>query len=335
MYWGHAILAFTTIADSSTNSNSLSSTVTTAAFTVGGAIVGAACSYVVALLLDRRNPHKQLSWDASTDRSMLSVSSDIRDNVSIAYKGKNVSDLVAVKCRITNTGNTVIKQERVRFAFPDGSKILEADFFPQPERELKASRIDLPDLKETERMFSVGQLEIGQEVSFEIMATGGSADEWKIYPSGEGDVEFVQRDVGRIKDDQVHVRPVVIIAALYLIIAAFIRGFEAADFFGQFAAEVGVLIDFALFIALLPHIIPMARISQRLIERWLSHPSPATSVTVNGDDAQLVTSGTVGTVRFDRPAGGLYTCNSGSRIQVSTYCQKGSKSLQLPPVRNA
>jgi hypothetical protein len=300
-YFSHLIAD---AASATPNISPPSDTVSKVAFAIGSAIIGAACSYVIALLLARRNPHKQLSWDASTDRSMLSVSSDIRDNVNISYKGENVSDLVAVKCRVANTGNTVIKEEQLRFAFRDGTRILEADFSPQPERELRAARVDLADLKPTERMFFIGQLEAGQEVSFEIMATGERVEEWSLHHSDEGNVEFRQRDANRIKDEEEHIRPTVIIAILFLAISAIMQAIEATDFFlNQFVAGIGVLIDLALAISLAPHVLPIARIIQRLVARWLLRPDATTSVTIQGGDARVVaSSGTVGTVRFGRDA---------------------------------
>lgn len=284
------------------NSSPPSDTASKVAFAIGSAIVGAACSYVVAVLLARRNPRKQLSWEATTDRSMLSVSSEIRDNVNITYKGADVNDLVAIKCRIINTGNSVVKDEKFRFAFPDGTKILEADFSPQPERELRASRVDLADLKETERMFLIGQLEAGQEVSFEIMATGAGAEEWGLHHAGEGDVEFRQRDANRIKDEQAHIRPTVIIVTLFLVTSTLIQAIESTDFFlNQYVAGIGVLIDLALAISLAPHIFPVARIIQQLVARWLVRPDPTTNVTIQGEDARVAaSSGPVRDVRFGR-----------------------------------
>jgi hypothetical protein len=292
------------IAAAATSNNPSSDTLNTVVFSVGSAILAAALSYVVAVLLARRNPHKQLSWEASTDRSLLAVSSEIRDNVNISYKGENISDLVAVKCRVTNTGNTVVKNEQLRFAFPDGTRILEADFAPQPQREFRASRVDLADLRDTERMFFVGQLEAGQEVSFELMATGPRAEEWRLYDSNEeGGVEFRQRDANRIKDEQEHVRPTVVIAILFLVTSTLIQAVEATDFFlNQFLAAIGVIVDLALAIALAPHVIPIAKIVQRLVTRSLVKSDPATNVTIQGENAHVVaSSGTVGSVHFRLP----------------------------------
>lgn len=153
-------------------------------------------------------------------------------------------------------------------------------------------------------MFSVGQLEAGQEVSFELMVSGPRAEEWGLHDSNEeGGVEFRQRDANRIKDEQEHVRPAIIIAVLFLVTSTLIQAIEATDFFfNQFLAAIAVVVDLALAIALTPHVIPIARIAQRLIARWLAKPDPATNVTIQGGNARVVaSSGTVGSVHFPDP----------------------------------
>jgi hypothetical protein len=302
MYIAHILVVHMAAATSSTDSPSSSDRLLSElAWVIGSAIIGGACTYVVSLLLARRNPRKQLSWDASTDRGLVAVSSTVRDNVKITYKGKDAGDLVAVRCRVTNTGNTVIKNEELRFAFPEETQIIEGGFSPQPERELRASRIESQDLKATEYMFSIGQLEVGQEVSFEFMATGQRAEDWKLHSFNEqGDVEFRQREAGRARDEQEHVRPVIVIATLFLITTTLIESVEQTDFFlNQFVASIGALIDLGLSIALIPHVLPVTRIVQRLVALWLHGPDPTTNVTIQGGDARVVaSSGTVGSVHF-------------------------------------
>jgi hypothetical protein len=268
---------------------------------IAAAVVGAACSYVFTRLNARHDPKRELSWEASTDRGLLAVSSDIRDNVSVSYKGESVSDLVAVRCRVSNTGNQVIKNEVLRFAFPEGTKILEANFAPQPERELRASQVESNELESYERSFCIGHLEAGQEVSFEFIAAGMNAEDWKVHSfNEEGGVAFRQREVNRITDEQEHVRPFVAIVILFFIVSTFTQAIEATGvFINEFVAAIGLLIDMALFIALTPHVIPITRIAQRLIARWLLKPDPTTNVTVLGGGARFVaSSGSVGSVAF-------------------------------------
>jgi hypothetical protein len=272
---------------------------------IGGIVLGAACSYAVMRLNARHDPRKQLSWEAATDRSLVSIRPEIRDNVSVTYKEENASNLVAIKCRVSNTGNQVIKDQRLRFAFPEGTRILEADSAPQPEPELMASRID-PDLaKPTDRIFLVGHLEAGQDVSFELVANGPHADKWTIHPFNEGgDVGFQQRDVNRIRDEQEHIVPFIVIAIGLIVIPITVQNLYIGDGITVFTSPIIFLIRLILIITLLPHILPVARLIRRMIAIQLAkpEPEPATTVTVEGGNPNFVaSSGNVQRIDFNVP----------------------------------
>lgn len=271
---------------------------------IGSAIIGAALTYPVLRLNARHDPRKQLSWESSTERGLVAVGSQIRDNVSISYKGELVSDLVAIRCRVSNTGNQVIKNQNLRFAFPVGTKILEADFAPAPEPELKASRISPEEQSPTDRSFLIGHIEASQEVSFQLIAAGPNAENWDIHPFNEnGGVDFQQREVRRIRDEQEHVGPFAIIVILFLGSLLLAQSLKAIGiFYFDVVSAVEFLVQLILFILLIPHIIPIARISRRLVARWLANAEPATNVTIQGGNPNVVaTSGTVGRVDFKVP----------------------------------
>jgi hypothetical protein len=273
---------------------------------LGGIVLGAVCSYIVMRLNARHDPRKQLSWEATTDRSLVSVRPEIRDNVSVLYKTEEASNLVAIKCRIINTGNQVVKNERLRFAFPDGTRIFEADFSPQPEPELKARRVDDSDhAKPTDRVFEIGHIEVAQEVSFELVADGPNADKWAIHPFNEdGDVGFQQRDVNRIRGEQEHVVPFVAISIGLLVVPLVISNLYIGDGITIFISPFMFLIRLALVIALLPHILPVARLIRRLVALQLAkpEPEPATRVTVeSGSPYFVASSGNVQRIDFHVP----------------------------------
>jgi hypothetical protein len=270
---------------------------------VAGGILGVIGSYITARLNARHDPRKQLSWDADMERGLVTVGSRIRNNVSVSYKGEPVGDLLAVKCRITNTGNQVVKDEIVRFAFADQTKILEADFASPPEPELKCSLIDLDATKPLERSFRLGHLEAGQEVAFEFIIAGPRADDWKIHSFNEaGNVLFRQRDVNRIKAEQEHVTPFSIIVIAIAAISLIAPSVEATGvFIFNDLWGVVLLIQLGLLMALTPHLLPVARLLRRLIDQWLIPPIPTTNVVVEGGNPSFVaSSGTLnGDVRME------------------------------------
>jgi hypothetical protein len=207
---------------------------------------------------------------------------------------------VAIRCRVVNTGNQLIRDENLRFSFPEETTILEAGFAPAPEPELRCSEAPADPSKPTERSFLVGHLEVGQEVSFEFMAAGPRAENWKVHPFNEaGGVEFQQREVTRIKDEQEHVRPFAVIATSLIIFSILIQSLEATGLFiYDFVASVGLLGQLILAVMLIPHIMPMARLLHRLISRWLTLPAPATTVTIQGGNPHFVAASSIQASRF-------------------------------------
>jgi hypothetical protein len=272
---------------------------------VAGAVLGIIGSYITARLNARHDPRKQLSWDAHTERGLVAVGSRIRNNVSVSYKGEQIGDLVAVKCRIANTGNQVVKDEQIRFAFAEQTKILEAAFASSPEPELKCSLVDPDAAKPLDRSFVLGHMEAGQEVELEFILSGPRAEDWGIHAfSEEGNVSLRQRDVNRIKAEQEHVVPFSIIAIAIASISLIAPSVEATGIF-IFNALWGVvlLIQLGLLIALAPHLLPVARLLRRLFDRWLIPPIPTTNVVVeSGSPSFVASSGTLnGGVKLENP----------------------------------
>ena len=260
-------------------------------YLLASAIFGAAALYVATRLSTRQDrPLKRLSWEADTDSALVAVGPQIRDNVSVSYNGVIVSGLVAIRCRVLNTGNQLVKDEHLRFSFPEGTTVIEAGFAPSPEPELKCSEEPADPGKLTERSFTLGHLEVGQEVSFELVAAGPQAGNWKVHPFNEtGGVVFQQREVSRIRDEQEHLRPFVVITTSLIIFSILIRGVEATGVFDfGFVAVAGLLGQVLLVVFLTPHIMPMARLLRRLIDRWLVPPEPTTNVTIQGGEPRVI-----------------------------------------------
>jgi hypothetical protein len=293
------VRSVTFFAASQKATNSLSVQV---ALLLGSAVVGAILSYAVMRLNARHDPRKQLSWDARTDRGLVAVRPEIRDNVSIKYKNEDVIDLVAIKCHVVNTGNQLVRNERLRFAFPDGARILESDFAPQPEPELSASKVEDITFGSTQCAFTIGHLEVGQEVSFELIATGPNAEDWTVHPYNEdGGVLFQPREVSRIRDEQEHLTPFIVIMTLLIIGPPLLGSLEVSDY-DILVAPFLFLARLVLVVLLIPHILPVARLARRVVARWLAKPEPNTSVTIQGGNPYVVaSSGTVGNIRLQVP----------------------------------
>jgi hypothetical protein len=187
------------------------------------AVFTAICGFIFAVILqriqDRRAPRKAISWDAEIERP-AQLKKDENDRIGISYNGTPVQDLFQVKIRIENTGNTIVKNEYVRFKIPDEARILELSPYPTPEQELGVSEDESLVLSPMERRYKIGHLEAGQSVSFLIVTDGGAWPTWDdIYPyNEEGDVLFQRRDIARAKEDAEEVQPFIRnLAALLLL----------------------------------------------------------------------------------------------------------------------
>jgi hypothetical protein len=187
------------------------------------AVFTAICGFIVAVIAqrvqDRRNPRKAVSWDAEIERpARLGKGEDRR--IGISYNGTSVKELFQVKIRVENTGNTLVKDEFIRFRMPEGATLLEMAPDPTPEQELGVSEDRNPTLSQMERRYKIGHLEAGQKVSFLIVTDGGAWSTWRdIHPyNAEGNVLFLQRDIARAKEDAEEVQPFIRnLAALLLL----------------------------------------------------------------------------------------------------------------------
>jgi hypothetical protein len=248
-----------------------------------GVVLGFASALLVDQLKARREPRKQLSWDAVEELGMVSIRPAVRERVKVLYRGHPVSDLFALKCRISNTGNRVVKDHQVRFQFPDNCSVLDAYAEPEPARELQFSELDGEGLSPVERLYHIGHLEKNQEVIFQFILTGPSIHGWAVYSfNAEGDVAFQRRGAATIRQDQAHIRPFLFWLLLLLIVPPIFTGFWFGEL-GDLAATGAAL---ALLLLLIPHVSPFVRVIAQMIEKYLEPNEPSLPTVQVGGDAK-------------------------------------------------
>ncbi len=262
----------------------------------GSALLGFASSYTLERIKRRREPNRQISWDANTEQGIVETHPDLRQSIDIRYKGSPVSSLTAVTCRITNTGNMVVKNQQVRFAFPVGTTLLDASLDPVPQREIGAIREVDQEMAPLEAIYKISHLERGQDVVVKLLATGKEASNWQVFPFNEdGDVDFQERDNSRRREDKEHVVPF-----LTILTAMILFGFIATPLASNILLTyILSLVELTLAILLSSHVLSMAR----WIRDTLSgdHPPFGNSVH-SGEGAILQVGGNVsGDIHFARP----------------------------------
>ncbi|MFR9778111.1 hypothetical protein ACL02O_18915 [Micromonospora sp. MS34] len=259
------------------------------ALTVIGAIIGVLGAYLVERLKARREPMRRLSWDVEVERALIEVQPDIRSHVKILYHGQPVEDLTHVRCRVTNTGNRVVKHHDLRFTFPAGARLLEAYLAPAPEPELGVTLVGESHEPRAERRYRIAHLERGESVTYNFVTAGGDFRDWRPRShNDEGDVAFQRRGVEVARADEEHVTPFLLILVIYYLAGALVRTAP----FGYFTDLLMLTVHLAAIVALAPHLLPMIRVVQRLLTRRPGDaPESVTNVVANDDGSVVFLNG--------------------------------------------
>lgn len=233
------------------------------------ALVASLFGFLFSMLLEwrrnRRIPRKQLSWEIYIDTRLVEIESSLAGQVLVSYSGNPVENLTSVNFKVTNTGNSVVKNQFLRFAFPERAKMLEATLDPAPEPELGVRDVSESADSHRERRFELGHMEVGQSVGFHFIADGGDWSSWTgVHPfNAEGGVDFQRRDVARVKADQEHIRPFFIYLVILLVVP-FIFDVSTSPAFGI----ARLVCSLVLVVLLIPHLWPVARLVERLVIQY-------------------------------------------------------------------
>jgi hypothetical protein len=244
------------------------------------AVLGFASAYAINQIQRRQEPRKQLSWALQTEHAQLQVSTEIEKRVSVLYRDTRVKNLTAATYVISNTGNRAVMNERIRFNFGDQADVLEHSPYPAPEPELRVVQVDDHGLSNLDFVYSVGQLEVGEQVKFLFVLQSLHS----ITPPGphatnpDGNVPFIRRGTERTVADQEHLRPF-FIGLLAFIALPLILGPILATFIYPFDDAALTALRLILLIPLLPHVIPVARLAEQLVVHYLSPDRSTRSAT--------------------------------------------------------
>lgn len=212
---------------------------------VVAALLGFMSGYLLELYKGRKTPRRVLSWDLKIEEPKLIYRAANADRLKMSYNGRSVDRLVSVRYAVTNTGNTTIKDQYLRFDFPIGAEILEKDYDPAPPPEMGVADVTGEDPRYSGLRYKVGHLEPGQSVTFFFTANAGEWSDWKgVVPHNEeGGVHYQQRDVSQRRDDQEHIAPFLFgITALVVVTLLALALFVAFTIFGRLN-----LVEFAFF----------------------------------------------------------------------------------------
>lgn len=239
---------------------------------VVGTIIGVLGTVAIERMKLRREPVKQLSWDAEVHNATVSTDDTMRQRLRLSYNGHSIEGLNSVEFRVENTGNRVVKDEQLRFTFPSGSEVIEAVPTSAPQREMGVARRPERELGRNEAVFTVGQLERGQAVALRLSVSARDIAGWEVVAHNEeGDVDFHNRSAARRKEDREHVPAFFTLAFLLFAVPPLLA------LLGDAGELAGVALGVAFLIGATPHIAPVGR----TLRDFLTRPEPPSQTTVH------------------------------------------------------
>lgn len=159
-------------------------------------------SLVITQIKQRKEPRKQLSYELEVIKGLVSIQESVKNKVAILYDGQNAANLFHIRCDLINNGNTVIKNQYVRFEFTEGADVIDFYFDPKPEKEYGVEDNQEMDLEKHERRFKIDHLEQKQKIGFHFILTGPNDVDVKLHPYNEaGNVEFIPSNISKSEDD--------------------------------------------------------------------------------------------------------------------------------------
>ncbi len=218
-----------------------------------GAVLAFLFSFLLSQITERRKPRKQLSYDLEVEKGLVKIEKNIEKKVKTFYNNKEIGSLFHVICDIKNTGNKVIKNEFIRFEFPQGTELIDFYYDPKPERELDVSEVADPELQSNEKKFKIGHFEHGQKVGLRFILSGNVDIEPRIHSfNEEGDVEFIPRSISKALDERLQVTRFIHLYLLFIIVPS-IFGIFGGGGLGSIAAGIARL---AILISMIPVLKP-------------------------------------------------------------------------------
>lgn len=216
------------------------------------AVLGFVANYVLSQINRRREPRQQLSYDIATNAGIASPHDGVKDKVEIRYDGEVITNLYHVSCHIENTGNTLVKDQQLRFSLTRGEEIRDDYFNPEPIPELQAKKVEKIDSKNVR--YFLGHLEKEQSVDITLVTTGSTGVEVEIYPFNEaGNVEFLPRSLRSEQDEAYHSRRFIFLFILLWILPPLMYLIP-----GELGSMMAALMRIVIVISLFPHIGPFA-----------------------------------------------------------------------------
>lgn len=225
------------------------------------AVFGFTANYVLAQVKARKEPRKQLSYDSEVRKGLVTVEEKISEKIKVLYGGQEIRNLFHVACNLQNSGNTVVKNQYVRFDFGGDTTVVDEYVDPPPEPEVGVQTAPIANLAANEKRFLISHLEKEQRVGFRFIISADTAPKLALHPyNEEGNVEFLPRAVTVEADEMYHVSSFLRLVILFWILPPTLYVIP----FGLGSDAAG-LVRLGIIAVMLPHLKPFVSVVSHLV----------------------------------------------------------------------
>ena len=264
---------------------------------VVGAFLGFLGNYAMERLRARRTPRKELSWELSIDEPQIAYSATNAHRLKISYNGQPVDRLIVGGYSVTNTGTQTIKDQLLRFAFPEDAKVLDFTPNPPPKPEMGLSDVGgqagFPGYR-----YKIAHIEPGESVGFLFSASGGTWVNWHgVVPHNEaGDVSYIRKDVSRTRDEPERVAPflfgisALLVFTLYVLALYLISSLLSRFYIYEYVVLGIVLLLTVVIVVSGANILTHAFRASRVIASAIAGASRTSRMSAYGDNAVVAQS---------------------------------------------
>lgn len=220
-------------------------------------------NYLLAQWRHRREPTHRLSYSVAIRRELGDVSDGVRRSLQVTYNGHPIEGIHSAKCAVINVGNTVVRDESLRFEFPPGSALMDAYVDPEPPKEVGLKRLYDDQLSPNEVKYLIGHMKVGQTVNFDfVVASDAERITVSLHNKGREDVDLVAGEAHVEREDHYHLYRFVLLIFLFAVVPVVARGLLLG-----LGAPVASILRLAFAVAMIPHIKPVARVLSRGLVR--------------------------------------------------------------------
>jgi len=241
------------------------------------AIVSAILAFIGAILLERykrkREPKKQISYEKILHKGIVAIDDEISGKTAVLYRDAELKEPYRLSFNFVNSGNSLIKNQYIRFKFPDGCIIVDTYLAPIPEPELGFEEISDLTISAQEKRFKISHFEVGANINLRFILSGSLDRNVEMYPFNEdGGVFIVERSAAQALTDGEKLNKFLWLISLMWILPNFFHFIPIDEI-----SDLGTgILRFGIAIYLVPLIKPVVRIiADRVIKIGSTSPEGA------------------------------------------------------------